>query len=194
MASKKATVKATGDKYKELFDSCPFHLFSEFEQENFNNLSGSSYSRSIIEIINRIRKIDSDLYSEIRTYEKQRLEEEKSNLLEVLEQQDFAALTNAVKNWQESEQDYWVNLLGKQAAIELLTFGRLTTETMGKMVQLPEDLYIKSTQICVKLANAIKQATAAAEEEIGVSNPVPVSEITAPKEGATKKILLKKIK
>lgn len=194
MASKKTTTKATNDKFKEIFESCPFHVLSDFEQENFNNLNGSAYSRSIIEIINKIRKIDSDLEQETRTFEKQCLEEEKTKLLKVLEQQDSTTLAAAIDNWQESEEDYWVNLLGKQAAIELLTFGRLTVETMSKMVKLPEELYIRSTQMCVKLANAIKSATAAAEEEIGVSNPVPQN-TTAPNEASpTKKILLKKIK
>jgi hypothetical protein len=194
MASKKTTTKSTDNKYKEIFDSCPFYVHSEFEQENFNNLNGSTYSRSVIEIINKIRKIDSDLELETRTFEKQCLEEEKSKLLNVLEQQDPVTLADSINNWQDSEEDYWVNLLGKQAAIELLTFGRPTVETMSKMVKLPEELYIKSTQICVKLANAIKSATTSAEEEIGVSNPVSQN-TTAPSEPqSTKKILLKKIK
>lgn len=198
MASKKtstnATTKVTTDKYKELFELCPLHVLSDFEQENFNNLSGSSYSRSIIEIINRIRKIDSDVEIQIGTFEKQCLQQEKTNLLEILNQQDLAALTDAVKNWQGDEQDYWVNFLGKQAAIELLTFGRPTVETMNKMVKLPEDLYIKSTQICVRLANAIKEATAAAEVEIGVSNPVAAVPTPAANNEQPKKLLLKKIK
>lgn len=197
MAAKKSTTNATNDKYKELFELCPLHVLSEFEQENFNSLSGSSYSRSIIETINRIKKIDSDIESQTGTFEKQYLQQEKNNLLELLNQQDLTALTDAVKNWQESEEDYWVNFLGKQAAIELLTFGRPTVETMSKMVKLPEDLYIKSTQICVRLANAIKEATASAEVEIGVSAPVAAP--TAPPAQASnneqpKKLLLKKIK
>lgn len=194
MAAKKSTTTATNDKYKELFELCPLHVLSEFEQENFNNLSGSSYSRSIIETINRIKKIDSDIETQTGTFEKQYLQQEKKNLLEILNQQDSVTLTEAVKNWQESEEDYWVNFLGKQAAIELLTFGRPTVETMSKMVKLPEDLYIKSTQICVRLANAIKEATASAEVEIGVSAPVAAQTAQAPNNEQPKKLLLKKIK
>ena len=195
MTTKKTTTKPTNNRYKELLDSCPFHVLSDFEQENFNNLAGSAYSRSIIDMINKIRKIDSDLETEARTFEKRCLEEEKTKLLEILDQQDTATLTDAVNNWQDSEQDYWVNFLGKQAAIELLTFGRPTVETMSKMVKLPEDLYIKSTQICVKLANAIKVATANAEMEIGISAPEPTQTESKSKEQTpAKKLLLKKIK
>lgn len=189
MVTKKTT---SADKYKDLFDSCPHYIQSEFEAENFNTQTGSAYSRFIIETINKIRKINSDLETEIRTFEKNCLEEEKSKLLDIIEQQDPATLTNAVNNWQEAEQDYWVNFLGKQAAIELLTFGKPSYDTMSKMVKLPEHLYIKSTQICVKLANAIKTATSSAEEAIGVVNTTVPTDPNKPAE--LKKVLLKKIK
>lgn len=194
MATKKTSAKST-DKYEELFQSCPYHVLSEFETENFNSQLGSAYSRFIIDTINRVRKIDSDLETETRTFEKKCLDEEKSKLLQILDQQDTTKLTNAVTDWQSTEQDYWVNFLGKQAAIELLTFGKPTVETMSKMVKLPEDLYIKSTQICVKLANAIKVATVNAELEIGISAPEPTQTESNSKEQApSKKLLLKKIK
>ena len=195
MATKKTSAKST-DKFEELFESCPYHVLSEFETENFNSQLGSAYSRSIIDTINRVRKIDSDLETETRTFEKKCLDEEKSKLLQILDQQDITKLTNAVTDWQSTEQDYWVNFLGKQAAIELLTFGRPTVETMSKMVKLPEELYIKATQICVRLANAIKSATTSAEEAIGVVNtPSTPNSNSAPVEQTTpKKLLLKKIK
>ena len=188
------TKKTSTDKFEELFESCPYHVLSEFETENFNSQLGSAYARSIIDTINRVRKINSDLENETRTFEKKCLDEEKSKLLQILDQQDITKLTNAVTDWQSTEQDYWVNFLGKQAAIELLTFGRPTVDTMSKMVKLPEELYIKATQICVRLANAIKSATASAEEAIGIVNTAPITTTTAPAETAPKKLLLKKIK
>ena len=196
MATKKTSAKST-DNFEELFESCPYHVLSEFETENFNSQLGSAYSRFIIDTINRVRKIDSDLETETRTFEKKCLDEEKSKLLQILDQQDTTKLTNAVTDWQSAEQDYWVNFLGKQAAIELLTFGRPTVETMSKMVKLPEELYIKATQICVKLANAIKSATTSAEEAIGVvntPNSTPVNNTASAEQTTPKKLLLKKIK
>ena len=193
MATKKTSAKST-DKFEELFESCPYHVLSEFETENFNSQLGSAYARFIIDTINRVRKINSDLENETRTFEKKCLDEEKSKLLQILDQQDITKLTDAVTDWQSTEQDYWVNFLGKQAAIELLTFGRPTVDTMSKMVKLPEELYIKATQICVRLANAIKSATTSAEEAIGIVNTAPITTTTAPAETAPKKLLLKKIK
>jgi hypothetical protein len=81
MATKKTSAKST-DKFEELFESCPYHVLSEFETENFNSQLGSAYSRSIIDTINRVRKINSDLENETRTFEKKCLDEEKSKLLQ----------------------------------------------------------------------------------------------------------------
>jgi len=43
---------------------------------------------------------------------------------------------------------------------------------------LPEEGYVKATQLCVKLANAIKQATIKAEEDIGIRANAPEKEVS----------------
>jgi hypothetical protein len=69
---------------------------------------------------------------------------------------------------------------------------------MTKMVKLPEDLYIKATQICVTLANKIKEATIKAEQEIGVSDEEYYADpsVGLPKDSnaTPSKLVLKKIK
>lgn len=152
----------------KLLKTCPYPVFSDFERENFQNETGASLSRYAIDTVNRIRKIDSDLETETRTFEKNCLQEERNKLVKFLKGQDFKEIEDAITNWEFVEQEYWTQFLGKKAALELLTFGKTTFETMSLMVKLPEANYIKATQICVKLANTIKQATEAAEKEIGV--------------------------
>lgn len=191
MAAKKAINQTIEHKFKELFELCPYPVQSEFEQENFNSSTGSAQARSLIYTVNRIRKINSDLENETKTFEKKCLEQEKFKLEHTLSQQDPQSLVSIINDWEQCEQDYWVNFLGKQAAIELLTFGKPSFETMSKMVKLPEDLYIKSTQICVKLANAIKQATMEAELAIGVANQ---DEAIPPEAVRPKKLSLKRTK
>ena len=189
-------------KIDSLFEIAPYTTVSEFERDNFHDQTGAAYSRYVIDLINRIRKIDSDLEQETRTFETRCLKEERAQIVKILESQDAAALKSAVENWQLVEQDYWADHLGKLAAIELITYGKPTVETMTKMVKLPEDLYIKATQICVRLANAIKDTTVRAEQEIGVFNEIPelalepeqsTSFEIEPK-ATTKKLLLKKVK
>lgn len=182
-----------------LFDITPYNAVSNFQQENFENQTGPAYSRYVIDLVNRIRKIDSDLTEEHRVFETQCLKEERSRIVNILESQDPMVLKFAVENWQMTEQDYWVDHLGKIAAIEIITVGKPTVETMTKMVKLPEEAYIKATQICVKLANAIKETTVHAEEEIGVFNQQPMPEQSTTfsvdtAEQPIKKLLLKKVK
>lgn len=179
--------------FKDLFTVCPFTTLSKFEQENFNSTTGVGYARYVISVINKIRKIESDLETETRTFERNCLSYDLHKLYAYLESQDPQTLRNAVDSWESVEREYWVNTLGKQAAIELITEGKTSTETMSKMVRLPEDMYIKVTQICVRLANTIKQTTVRAEEEIGVVQPKPQEDRPTVEAPGPKKINLKKI-
>jgi hypothetical protein len=185
MATKKT--KQETSKLQELFDVCPYVNVSKFENDNFNIQTGSAYPRFVIETVNRIRKINSELENETKTFEKNYLQEERTKLTELLEAEDITKLVSATSNWQEFERDYWINLLGKTAAIEILTKGTASTETMTKMVKLPEDDYIKATQICVRLANAIKEATMNAEAAIGINHEEEPA-TTGPKKLALNKV------
>lgn len=179
-----ARKKVTENKYTSLFDTCPYPLQSKFEIDNFSSFSGVGFARHVIGVVNRIRKIESDLELEKRTYERNLLEAESARLYAFLDTQDEAALTAAVENWEQVEKEYWINVLGKQAAIELITVGGPTAETMSKMVRLPEDAYIKATQICVRLANAIKKTTQDAEIQVGIvptAPPTPQEEPAEPR-------------
>jgi hypothetical protein len=191
MAKQKPTQK---DEVMEQFYSlCPYNLTSEFERENFDGQSGISRPRYIVSVVNRIRKIDSDLEQENRTFETNCLLEEKDYLINFIKDLPESEVSSTLKNWQITEEEYWIDNLGKIAAIELLTIGKPSLETMTKMVKLPEDAYIKATQICVKLANAIKEATMTAEKEIGIDSSAPVdADHTPPTE--PKKLKLKKVK
>lgn len=196
MARKKQAVSQkpkTKSKFDDLFKSCPFTTYSKFERENFAGTTGVGYARHVISTVNRIRKLESDLESETRTFERNCINEEITQLYAYLEEQDFTTLKNAVDSWEAIEKEYWINTLGKQAAIELITLGRTSPETMSKMVRLPEDMYTKVTQICVRLANTIKETTIKAEAEIGVKNADSVADETPTPPTVPKKINLKKI-
>lgn len=190
MATKKA--KTEVNPLSAIYDICPYFSQSDFERDNFNISTGVSYPRFIIDTVNRIRKIDSDLETEKRTFERNVLLDEKQQLETLLSNEDQSKIEVSLKNWQQVEQEYWVNHLGKIAAIEVLTIGKPSLETMNKLVKLPEDAYITATQICVRLANAIKGATVRAEEAIGVKE----QNQTAPAETPTtpKKMSLRKVK
>lgn len=193
MAKQKATQNEIDNVMEQFYALCPYNLTSEFERENFDGQSGISRPRYIVSVINRIRKINSDLEQEQRTFETNCLLEEKEYLVNFIKSQPESEISSILTNWQITEEEYWIDNLGKIAAIELLTIGKPSLETMTKMVKLPEDAYIKATQICVKLANAIKQATMTAEKEIGVDSTI-ADETNHTPSAEPKKLRLKKVK
>jgi len=163
MATKKAK-----NKLQAAFDACPYITTSKFEIENFDNVQAPGRARFVIDSINRIRKIDSDLATETRQFEQAQLQEERLQLESQLDAIGEDKIVEFINNRESTEQEYWVNYLGKQAAIEVLTLGKPSLETLTKLVKLPEDAYISSTQLCVRLANTIRAATVKAEEAIGL--------------------------
>lgn len=187
MARKKET---TLNKHEALFAKCPYPIQSKFELETFTAQTGIGYARYAISVVNKIRKLQSDLKTTVAEFESECIKAEIAQLYSWLDSQDEMALNSSVENWENVEKDYWVNLLGKQAAIELLTIGRTSTETMNKMVRLPEDGYVKATQICVRLANTIKTTTQDAETKVGISHTNTTPEETV----SPTKINLKKVK
>lgn len=77
---------------------------------------------------------------------------------------------NILENFEKEESDYWSNYLGRQAAIELLTVGKPSFDTMDKMVKLPVDDFEKTVKVCVRYANLIKESTTNIEHAMGVSS------------------------
>ena len=191
MARKKET---TLNKHEALFAKCPYPIQSKFELETFTVQTGIGYARYVISVVNKIRKLQSDLKTMVTEFEAECIQAEIAQMTAWLDLQDPTVLDSAIANWEHVEKDYWVNLLGKQAAIELLTMGRTSIETMNKMVRLPEDGYVKATQICVRLANTIKTTTQAAEAKVGITHQEESEQSATDANTYTKKLNLKKFK
>jgi hypothetical protein len=189
MARKK---EITQNQHEALFAKCPYPVQSKFELDTFAAQTGIGYARYAISVVNKIRKLESDLKTTTSDFESECIRAEIAQLYSWLDAQDPKVLYSAIENWEHVEKDYWINLLGKQAAIELLTIGRTSIETMNKMVRLPEDGYVKATQICVRLANTIKTTTQSAEEKVGITHQDESAQSET--KVATKKLNLKKFK
>jgi hypothetical protein len=183
MATKKSSTSTQVDKYKELFEVTPYLVPSQFELENFSASSNSvSFPRRTIEIVNKIRELNSMIPS--TEYERKTKEANIASLTTWLDNYDVEKLCKEVSSWEEKELNYWIDTLGKTAAIEIISAGVISKETVEKMTMLPEEGYVKATQLCVKLANAIKSATVKAEEAIGIKHeplaPVPAEQGKVP--------------
>jgi hypothetical protein len=183
MATKKSSTSATAGKYQKLFEVTPYLVPSQFELENFSSSSNSvSFPRRTIEVVNRIRELNSLVTT--TEYEQKSKEANILALTTWLDNYDVEKLAKEVSSWEEKEMNYWIDTLGKTAAIEIIANGAISKATVEKMTMLPEEGYVKATQLCVKLANAIKSATVKAEEAIGIKHeplaPVPAEQGKVP--------------
>jgi hypothetical protein len=192
--TKKAATTAAKTPVDALLETAPYPGETMFQVETFNDKEGAGYARYIIDVVNRVRKIDSDLENETRTFEKNCLTHERAKLIDFLENQDHDVVKSAVDNFEKTESEYWTRYLGKKAAIEILTNNRVSADTMSMMVKLSEDDYKQVTQICVKLASAITQATKEAEEEIGFFSQDAEEQKPSLTDKGPRQLKLKKIK
>lgn len=80
-----------------------------------------------------------------------------------LDSQDIDECQDAIDNFEEYESDHWVDSLGKDAAIEVLSHGRTQKVTMAQLSQLPLSDYKRAVVIIAQLANFLKDTTEQAE-------------------------------
>lgn len=74
--------------------------------------------------------------------------------------------TAILKEYESQEEDYWANYLGRQAALELLSLGRVSKETMDKMSSLPVNAFEDTVRICTRYASLIKNTTQIVEDSM----------------------------
>lgn len=172
-AKKPAAMKtSTGKKevdFALLNKITPYTTQTQYESKTFTPSTGYDFPRYAIEAVNKIRNLDVLLKAEKNTVAKAVLTEQKTALMAELNQYDHDKLELSIKNVEQFEENYWIQTLGKRAALELLCAGKVGVDTMEKMIKLPEDAYIKATQVCVKLANSVRDLTSEAEQSIGIN-------------------------
>ena len=93
--------------------------------------------------------------------------------LEVLEAvvADFTAangsLEELVAGIEESEEEYWVQRLGKLAAIDILTIGKVQPEHMAYMAALSDDAFAATVKTATVLAKTLNEQVRTIEAELG---------------------------
>lgn len=73
-----------------------------------------------------------------------------------------------LSSYDKEEGDYWANYLGRQAALEILTTGKASKDTMDKMSSLPVADFEEAVRICVRYAKLITDTTAMVEGSMGI--------------------------
>jgi hypothetical protein len=71
---------------------------------------------------------------------------------------------------EQNDRTYWVNELGRVAAIEINTYGRIKPDTLEKMLCLDDDSFVEVQSIAVRLTQKMQHLEYAAQQELA---PVP---------------------
>jgi hypothetical protein len=162
----------------KILDSLPTGR-SDYEFEHFFLESQPTPARQIVSVMREIEFLHSEVE---RLSSEQKTEGQldvRRLIIETTQKLDQAVawfdnidpdMRNAIiSEYSAQEGEYWSNYLGRQAAIELLTIGKTTKETMNRMSCLPVESFEDAVRICVRYASLIKNTTAAVEETLGIN-------------------------
>lgn len=146
---------------------------TQYEFENFHVESYPTQARQLIAVMKEIERLRLELFqhsdSQHRSYT-----ELKTELNQALEWYNaIPADTRRVilDNFENQEGQYWAKYLGREAAIEMITIGRTSKETMDKMASLPVSDFEEAVKICVRYASLIKDTTSSVETSLGIITP-----------------------
>lgn len=155
---------------------------SEYEFENFFLDTFPTSSRQLIAVMLEIENLYSQQLTIQATIEvceepgeiirlsrsMQKVRKKYDQLVAWFQSIDPSEVLRIANEFDSQESDYWANHLGRAAAIELLTLGKTSKDTMDKMASLPVDAFEASVKICVRYADLIKQTTEGAEKSLGL--------------------------
>jgi hypothetical protein len=157
-----------------------FHLGpTPYELENFFIDSFSSRPRQLVAVLERLEELycqqlelanaislSEDEISPIRLQRQlQKITNEYNRLQDWYNNQniDEGELQYFIDTYEGDDLNYWVTHLGRLAAIEIITYGKVKFETMDKMSLLPASDFEEAVRICNRYANLIRSTTAAVE-------------------------------
>lgn len=83
---------------------------------------------------------------------------------------DFASkhdVTKLLENIEAEEEEYWVKRLGRLAAIDILTIGKVQPEHMNYMASLSDEAFAACVKTATTLAKELNESVKEIEAELG---------------------------
>jgi hypothetical protein len=83
---------------------------------------------------------------------------------------DFAKehdVTALLNNMEAEEEEYWVKRLGRLAAIDILTIGKVQPEHMSYMASLSDDAFAACVKTATSMAKELNDSVQQIEAELG---------------------------
>jgi hypothetical protein len=147
---------------------------SDFEFETFFLGQFPTPARQMMGVMEEIIRVSAELavlqnisVEDYEELEKQRKISIASKNLDQLQTwwQGFTSKERIaiLKNFENEEPEYWTTVLGRQAALEILSQKQTNPDTMDKMIRLPTDLYETATRICNEYITMVTEVTESVE-------------------------------
>lgn len=127
----------------------------------------SSTSHLVRDLINMREVAAKSINAELPSYKVKELKK----LIDMIESELSNYNINAeLANLEENEPVHWMHKLGRQAGLEISTYGRIRPETMNLLMCIPEENFEIAMSIAGRLSIKIQ---ALGEESLMQNTPVP---------------------
>ena len=148
-------------------NSLPLGL-SRFELTNFLLERHPTPARQLAEVMLEIERINGRLnrnqFDDDREYKM--LEQRYDMLSEWYDSMSADERIAILSAYENEESAYWTNVLGRKAAIEILTAGKASFDTMDRMSLLSSEDFEQAVRICTRYARMIADLTQIAENTV----------------------------
>lgn len=141
----------------------------------------SSWPRQVVGQLRELRRIldqQHDLNMSAWTAEKQtlrdELEKQRHQVETWLGQYSDEQIRDAIADYEYAEAEYWPQELGRLAAIDMLSTGRISREITELSLMLPEEGFRTYVRVCGDLASAatmVSQEVAAEAQQLPEEMP-----------------------
>tara|TARA_B100002019_G_scaffold195025_1_gene168880 strand:+ start:3505 stop:4311 length:807 start_codon:yes stop_codon:yes gene_type:complete len=113
----------------------------------------NEYERKLLEIDHKDKKIDVEIAE--RKYKRQVKESE--HFIKMV-QEECETEEDLLRYWNdddEEEKKYWIARMGKQAAMDILSFGRISVGNLDSISMMPEEDQLKALSVGFQYSNLL---------------------------------------
>ena len=142
--------------------------FTNFVMEPYGEYQG----RAALAVLSRRRDITDTLESTPEAQHSLRVDlvNELAQLDKWLDQYTEQELADSLATIEANEENYWAEKLGREAAVDLLTQGRVSKEVMSRAVLFGEEAYRKFAETCGHIGHVINTISRQVEQEQGYTS------------------------
>jgi hypothetical protein len=147
---------------------------SAWEFKNFVlEAYGEHQPRAVHDMLVRRRSLDDQIRRTPETEPTLRsnLIAEQQQVDQWLDQWTAEELAQQLEQFEAGEEQYWVERLGREAVVDLMTTGRVGKETMARAVLLSEDNYRRFVEVSGTIGNVINTISREVETAQGHTLP-----------------------